>query len=99
MSFQDATDLSQLQPGPVAKAKQIQQKAPLSQGWLTYRTILHLGPSMLVILSLKKLHGEKGSLLEKVITFWCALYSLLFVLAYFSAQILKIENHEFGNPY
>ena len=37
MSFQDATDISQLQPGPVAKAKQIQQKAPLSQGWLTYR--------------------------------------------------------------
>ena len=30
--FQDAPDLSQIQPDPVAKAKQIQQKAPLFQG-------------------------------------------------------------------
>ena len=30
--FQDAPDLFQLEPGPVAKAKQIQQKASLFQG-------------------------------------------------------------------
>ena len=42
--FQEAPDLSQLQPGPVEK--QIQQKASLSQGWLTYRTILHLVSSL-----------------------------------------------------
>ena len=47
--FQDAPDLSQLQPGLVAKDKQIQQTASLFQGWLTYRTILRLVLSMLVI--------------------------------------------------
>ena len=31
------------------RPKQIQQTASLFQGWLTYRTILHLVPSMLVI--------------------------------------------------
>ena len=47
--FQDAPDLSQLQPGLVAKDKPIRQKASLFGEWLTYRTIFHLVPSMLVI--------------------------------------------------
>ena len=46
--FQDAPDLTQLQPGLVAKDKQIRQKASLFGEWLTYRTIFHLVLSMLV---------------------------------------------------
>ena len=46
--FQVAPDLSQLELGPEAKAPAKKPHFP-GQGWLTYRTILDLVTSMLVI--------------------------------------------------
>ena len=57
--FQDAPDLSQLETGLVAKAKQIQQKATLSQVLLQDNFApgpFHNGDR--TILSPKKVHGD-----------------------------------------
>ena len=63
--FQDAPDLSQLEPGPVAKAKQIQQKsltfprmADLKDNSAPGHSMLVIGQSWVVIKSVKCRHGS-----------------------------------------